>query len=92
MGVTVRGVLDGVGYEVNLTGRRGDPVTGSARVVALVERAAGERVLAGPTGPLVTVRGDDPRSIVLLLSKKGQVDDVTGLPEPAPPTRPGVIQ
>lgn len=78
--IDVQGVLDGVAYDVTLTGDPVRPVTGSARVAAWVEFAieSGRVLLAGPTGPRVQVRAQDPTSIVALLAATGRVTAVSG--------------
>lgn len=80
----VQGVLDGAGYEVEVTGRADRPVVGSVRVAALVDAAVreGRRVLLGPTGPVVAVTSTGVESILALLARETAV---TGTDAPVEP-------
>lgn len=69
----VAGVLDGTLYEVQVTGDSARPVVGSRRVARLVEQYEGERVLVTPAGPAYVVAGDDPASVLALLSARTRI-------------------
>lgn len=75
-GFTVAGVLDDTLYEVEVTGRKDQPVVGSKRVAALVQQDTGTTVLATPGGPRYTVDPGDPASVLCLLSTKTKVTSV----------------
>lgn len=81
--VKVRGVLDGVGYDVLLDGKG---VHGSKRVAAMVKVAAdrGDTVPLSPTGPMRRVQAGDPLTVVALLARTGPVVRVSGAPAGAP--------
>lgn len=69
----IRGLLSGVAYDVEVADGR---VAGSKRVSRLVALHTGRSVMAGPTGPLLTVDVQDSRSVVALLNDKGTVAEV----------------
>lgn len=85
--VRARGVIDNAGFDVVLTGRADKPVLGSARVRVLIESAVtdGRKVLAGPTGPVVSVKGTDPGSVLAFLSKHADVTWTDYQPPEVPP-------
>jgi len=87
--VNVRGVLDGVGYDVLLDGKG---VHGSKRVAAMVKVAAdrGDTVPLSPTGPVRQVQAGDPLAVLALLARTGPVTRVRGLPD-APAAMLGVV-
>ncbi|MFB7890267.1 hypothetical protein ACFCZ3_19675 [Cellulosimicrobium cellulans] len=78
--VKVRGVLDGVGYDVLLDGKG---VHGSKRVAALVATASdrGDTVPLSPTGPVRPVKAGDPLAVLALLARTGKVSRVSGAPQ-----------
>ena len=77
----VVGVIDGVLYEVVVTGKRTAPVVGSKRVAAMVANRVGQTVLATPTGPALVVDPTNVASIVALLSTRTQVRRVEAAPD-----------
>lgn len=78
--VTVKGTLDGVAYDVVLTGRRHGPVEGSRRVLALVEAAARSHRLVplGPTGPDAVVDGGNVDTVLALLAQVTTIAEIAG--------------
>lgn len=87
--VKVRGVLDGVGYDVLLDGKG---VHGSKRVAAMVKVAAdrGDTVPLSPTGPRRPVQASEPLAVLALLARTGSVTRVSGAPA-APALALGVV-
>lgn len=77
----VTGVIDGVLYEVVVTGRKARPVVGSKRVTALVTQWTGRTVEVTPTGPVYTVDPTDIRSVVALLNTATQVRRLEAAPD-----------
>lgn len=76
MAFTVSGVLDGVVYEVRVTGKASDPVQGSKRVRALVRQWSGRHVRISPVGPVYTVNPGDEKSILALLATQTRILEV----------------
>lgn len=66
---------DGSAYQVQVTGAADRPVVGSARAAALVALHTGERVALTPTGPMRTVDGADPQSVLAVMHRYTQVLD-----------------
>ncbi|MEQ7008485.1 hypothetical protein ABN028_20125 [Actinopolymorpha sp. B17G11] len=86
MAFTVIGVLDGVVYEVRVTGQASDPVQGSKLVRSLVKQWTGRTVSLTPAGPVHTVNPGDARSVLALLATQTKVQQVgEGAPSLAPP-------
>jgi hypothetical protein len=69
----VVGVLDGLPYEVEVTGNPAAPVVGNARVARLLVQFQGETCLATPVGPAYLVDPADPLSVLALLCEASQV-------------------
>ncbi len=87
-GFRVAGSLDGVLYEVEVTGEAARPTVGSKRISTLVDQYEGETVLVTPVGPAYVVAGSDGASVLALLSAHTKVrrvsDDAPQLVEPRP--------
>jgi hypothetical protein len=87
-GFRVAGTLDGVLYEVEVTGRKSRPTVGSKRVAGLVRQHEGDTVLVTPVGPAYVVDGEKPETVLALLSAHTQVhrvsDDAPQLVDPRP--------
>lgn len=91
---SVIGVLDGVVYEVRVTGQASQPVQGSKLVRALVKQWAGRTVAVTPVGPLYKVDPGDTESVLALLATQTKVLQIgEGAPPIAAALRPvgGVI-
>lgn len=73
----VSGTLDGVLYEVEVTGEKSQPVVGSKRIATLVRQHEGETVLVTPQGPAYDVDGSDGASVLALLSAHTKVRRVS---------------
>lgn len=74
----VTGTLDdGAAYDVEVTGRQDQPVTGSRRVQALVEQHTGKPVLLGPLGPRRVLDATDTTAVLAVLRAQTRVVGVS---------------
>ncbi|MEU5978421.1 hypothetical protein [Streptomyces sp. NPDC047315] len=77
--LTVTGAFDdGATYTVKVTGQADRPVIGSYRAAALVALHLSGSVALSPTGPTVTVAGDDDASVLAVLRQYTTVVEETG--------------
>jgi hypothetical protein len=92
MGFKVEGALDGVLYDVEVTGDEQSPIVGNPRVRALLQQWVGRSVEVTPQGPVLTVAAGDPRSVLALLSSQTTVRKVgPGAPQLLPPPQAGAV-
>ena len=83
----VTGHVDGVPYDVEVTGDPAKPVVGSGRVAVVVQARMGRPVLLSPTGPARTVAGGDPASILAVLETETTVTSVADGANLLPPRK-----
>jgi hypothetical protein len=84
------GSYNGVAYTISV----GDDgaLSGSSRVVAAVQAAAGQPVAVTPTGPVHTVTAGDPTSTMAWLAANTRITETSGdVPRIVPPPIPGVV-
>ncbi|HET9656130.1 MAG TPA: hypothetical protein VFP72_12295 [Kineosporiaceae bacterium] len=94
MPVRIRGVVDGVPFDVEVTGDPASPTVGSRRVAALLASRAGSRARVGPTEPAPGGESTEVRRVLAVLAEHGQVLSVSGLAPDAggrPPIPHGAV-